>query len=213
MRRPTIASLRARSGGSPEGKTQQAVRNLARRFRVATTAFATWVLEGFEDDDGNMEEEHAETFQGIGLYSKPAAEDRAEVIVIKVGADSEHGVAVGFRNVDALKRHIAEFGDIDAGDTAVFNSGGTARVLLRNEDGFAVVDGEEILLGRTATQALLKGTAYASAEATMLTALSAFISSVNAGSTSDVGVAKAAAVAALAAFSPASHLSTRSKTE
>ncbi len=112
------------------------------------TAGGLWAILGYEtDDDAEGDDaEPTETFQGIGIYARPATGDKAEAIMLHVGGQAEHPVLAAFRNEDARKRMVEKLGDIDPGEIAFFSSTGDVRVLLK-------VDGT-IEIGALSTQQL-----------------------------------------------------------
>ena len=120
--------------------------NIVRRVIFGDTAGGLWGILGYEtEDDAEGEDaEPIETFQGIGIYARPAAGDKAEGVMLHVGAQAEHPVLAAFRNEDARKRMVEKFGDIDPGEVAFFPSAGDVRVLLK-------IDGT-IEIGALATQ-------------------------------------------------------------
>lgn len=143
MTRPRTKSLRKRTS---EAALEAA--NAIRRVIFGDTAGGLWGILGYEtDDDAEGEDaEPVETFQGIGIYARPAADDKAEGIMLHVGLHSEHPVLAAFRNEDARRRMIENLGDIEPGEVAFFPSTGDVRVLLK-------VDGA-IEIGGAATQQL-----------------------------------------------------------
>lgn len=125
------------------------VGNMVRRVIFGDTRGGLWGIVGYEteDDTEGVGDEPVETFQGIGVYARPAEGDKAEGLMFHVGAQAEHPTLGAFRNEDARRRMIAKFGDIDPGEVAFFPSTGDVRVLLK-------VDGT-IEIGGLATQALV----------------------------------------------------------
>ncbi len=109
--------------------------NMVRRVIFGDTAGGLWGILGYEtDDDAEGDDaEPVETFQGIGIYARPATGDNAEGIMLHVGGQAEHPVLAAFRNEDARKRMVAKFGDIDPGEVAFFPSAGDVRVLLKTD--------------------------------------------------------------------------------
>jgi phage gp45-like len=196
------------------GSLWNAVRGIVRRvvFESGVTGglwnYLGYQVPGETDRDGEGEDP-IEVFQGLYVYARPASGDKAEGLVVHVGADADHPSVAALRNEDARKRYVATFGDLQPGEMAIFNSKGTARVIL-NASEHAVLDGTQIKLGKNAAQAIIKGTSYISAEGTFLSALSTFVSTCV---TTDAGIAAAALGLAITAFSGGSYLSTKSKTE
>lgn len=128
MTRPRIRGLRSR--------TSEAVLelgNMVRRVIFGDTEGGLWGILGYETEDDAEGEgaEPIETFQGIGIYARPAAADKAEGVMLHVGAQAEHPVLAAFRNEDARRRMIKNLGDIEPGEVAFFPSPGDVRVLLK----------------------------------------------------------------------------------
>lgn len=117
--RGSVRMLRDRVSGSAA-----LVQSLVRRMRLAATSAVAWTIEGLIDDDGEVETDEAEVFPGIGFYARPHPGDAAEVIVLKVGGASGHGVIVATRNQDGIKR----IGALGADETIVFNSTTAVRI-------------------------------------------------------------------------------------
>lgn len=141
--RPRIRKLRERTS-----ETALELANVVRRVIFGDTAGGLWGIFGYEtDDDAEGDDaEPIETFQGIGVYARPAAGDKAEGLMFHVGAQAEHPTLGAFRNEDARKRMVKKFGDIARGEVCFFPSTGDVRVLLK-------VDGT-IEIGGLATQPL-----------------------------------------------------------
>jgi phage gp45-like len=103
------------------------VLNLARKITFTATGGALWSALGFDDDEPF---DDTPVFQGTGIYSRPGSDDDAEGVLIHIGADPDHGVVVNVRNEDARRRYVEEFGDLNAGEIALFNSNATARIVI-----------------------------------------------------------------------------------
>ena len=124
------------------------LRNVVRRVIFGDTKGGLWGILGYEteDDAEGDDAEPVETFQGIGIYARPAEGDNAEGVMLHIGGQAEHPVLAAFRNEDARKRMIKLLGDIDPGEVAFFPSTGAVRVLLKQNG--------TIEIGGVATQQL-----------------------------------------------------------
>ena len=131
--------------------------NMIRRVVVAASQGEAWGFEGYAIPNLRGEEsfelegegdEPIEVFQGIGIVARPAAGDDAEALVFAVGAEAEHQVVGAVRSEAARARYLEEFGEIAAGEIAIFNSAGSARVLVRADGTIEITaaSGQEILL-------------------------------------------------------------------
>jgi hypothetical protein len=109
-----------------------ALANLARRVVFGATSGGQWTIRGYETDDDieGSDDDPADVFGGIGIYAKPASEDDAEGVLINIGGKADHPTIAAVRNEDARKRYVDEFGDISAGEIAIFNSSGKSRVII-----------------------------------------------------------------------------------
>ncbi len=130
--------------------------NIVRRVILTATAGGQWQTEGYEldgtvegeDDIGEAEE--VDNFQGIHIYARPASGDNSEAILLHVGGKTDHPVIGATRNEDARLRYVEEFGDLAAGETAVFNSTGTARIVIQADGSVEItVPSSKKLLVRT----------------------------------------------------------------
>lgn len=106
--------------------------NLARRVVFSATSGGRWAVQGYETEDGieGDDDDPVDLFPGIGIYAKPASGDNAEGVMLHVGGRADHPTIVATRNEDARRRYVAEFGDLSPGEFAIFNSAGTARVII-----------------------------------------------------------------------------------
>ena len=148
------SSTRLRERGS---RAALRLGNMVRRVVVAASQGAEWGLQGYAipdlrggdgftiEGDGD---EPVEVFQGIGIIARPAAGDNAEALVLQVGAEAEHQIFGAMRNEAARARYVEEFGEPAAGEIAIFNSAGSARVLVRADGTVEITaaSGQEILL-------------------------------------------------------------------
>lgn len=125
--------------------------DLVRRVDLDEAVGGIWRWLGYEDDDGARESDTAPVYGGIGIYARPAAGDRAEAVLVHIGGSSQHPALAALRNEDARRRYVAEFGELEPGEVAIFPSSGKSRVILR-VDGSAVIEveaGQEILARST----------------------------------------------------------------
>lgn len=109
MSRMTLRELRER-----RGKAAGKVRSLIRRLAVAAHDASEWILAGYEDADGNAEEERAEPFGVAGVYSRLAT----QAIVAQVGGAGGHAVIIATSNRDLL----ALLGAIADGEVGMCNN-------------------------------------------------------------------------------------------
>jgi len=126
--RMTTRAFRERGGGPALD-----LRNALRRMVVAATDAVLWALDGFEDDEGNVEREDAEVFSGIGFYARPASGADAEAVIVKIGGQSGHPVVVATRDERARQALEAADGAVAAGETALYNPGAVVRLTNSGE--------------------------------------------------------------------------------
>lgn len=158
------------------------LRGLLRRVGIRKAAGGRWTFKGYSLPDFGAgasreegdQEEPVEVFQGLFFYALPADGDNAEVILAHVGGQAEHPVMIGFRNEDARKRYVETFGELGAGECAIFNSAGTVHVRCK-ASGDVEVNGLQVKLGAPATDALVKGTTYRGAEDVLFASLAALL--------------------------------------
>lgn len=110
--RPTLKQLRDR-----RGKQGGLLRSLIRRMAIIAHDGAEWVLEGYEDHDGNVEREVAEPFGVAGVYSRPGS-IAAQAIVAQVGAKGGHAVIIATASRELLALLT---GGVAAGETGLLN--------------------------------------------------------------------------------------------
>ncbi len=121
--RQSVLSLRERTGGGRLGG--QRLRSRLRRMALAASDALKWIATGYEDGEGNLEENEAEVFSGIGFYSRPHGDDRAEVLLLNVEGEANHPVIIATRSQDGIKR----LGTINADETVIFTSQAEVRIL------------------------------------------------------------------------------------
>lgn len=128
------------------------LRGMVRRVVIAAArASGLWQLRGYKGIDEEDEPfENVEVFQGIGFSSRPKSSGKPEAILVQVGGRAGNAVVVATRDKTLPLA-------LDEDETAIMNS---LRTVLVNKLG-------HVLLGKNAVQALVMGTAYRSAEATM----------------------------------------------
>ena len=118
--------------GDLRRRGREVTRSMIRRLRVAASDAVHWVLEGFEDFDGNVETEEAEAFEGIGFASRPKADHRAEVVVAKIGGESGHPVIVASRSRDAFKL-LTKAEGLEEDETVIFTSKSMVKIKADGE--------------------------------------------------------------------------------
>lgn len=138
--RPTPSDFRA-----AQGKLALTVKNMVRRVLITAIDAGRAAIEGYLQGDDSYEGandvEGIDSFQGMYVYAKPGAGDDAEGVMLHVGGHAEHRVLVAQRNEEARQRYVEEHGDIAAGEWAVFESGGAARVLLKADKSIELTPG------------------------------------------------------------------------
>ncbi len=122
--RQTVRSLKERRSGMG-----MVLQSALRRMVVVGTSAVRWALEGFEDFDGNVEEDEAEPFTGVGFYSRPPSGDATEAVVLKIGGRSGHPVIVATRSHDGVKR----VGAVGEDETLIFNSLSVVKITAAGE--------------------------------------------------------------------------------
>ncbi len=131
--------------------------NMVRRVTLGSSQGGSWGFQGYAIPDlrggssttteGDGYDE-TEIFPGIGIYARPGSDDDAEALLLQVGGEANHPVIAAVRNEAARARYVEEFGDVEPGEIAVFNSGGTSRILITAAGNveITVPAGKEILL-------------------------------------------------------------------
>lgn len=144
MSRPSPQDFRKRMS-----RLVLSLQNVVRHVVFGASQGGQWVFEGYETSDGveGALDEPIDVFQGLYLYARPAADDDAEGIMLAVGAEANNEVIGAVRNEDARLRYVAEFGDIEPGEVALFNSAGTTRVHISaaGQISMEVAAGQQIL--------------------------------------------------------------------
>ncbi|KKK47444.1 hypothetical protein LCGC14_3155140, partial [marine sediment metagenome] len=75
-------------------------------------------------------------FSGIGFYSRPGPNGDPEVVLVKIGGKTAHGVVVATRD-ETLRRTLTAIKDMLEDETAMFNSKARVQILA---DGTVEVD-------------------------------------------------------------------------
>lgn len=123
-------------------KARLMLKNMIRRVVPDKTAGGLWGILGYETED-DCEGDGAEpvdVFQGIGIYARPGPDDRSEAVMVLVGGEAQHDALIALRNEDARRRYVDFFGDIKAGEVAIFPSRGDCRIILK-QDGTIEIGG------------------------------------------------------------------------
>ncbi len=138
---------------------------LVRRMLVSVSKGGQWQVQGHEGEADS----DVPVFQGIGFASRPKDGAKgAEVILCQVGGASGHPAIVALRDEDMRKAHSA-VKNLGPGETVVFNHLGYA--ICDASGNWTLHSPSSIKLGSTATQALVRGTVYRSAEDALLITL------------------------------------------
>lgn len=109
----------------------RAIENLIRRAVVAVASSGRWVPLGYSIDgeDEQLDDDPVEVFGVPMVYARPASAD-AEAIVVHVGASAQHPVIVAARDADARSAYVSAFSELAAGEIAISNGSGSARVIV-----------------------------------------------------------------------------------
>lgn len=113
-----------------------------RRMLVAATDGVAWVLDGFIDFDGNVEQEQAEVFTA-GSWYRPADDSGAEAMLVLVGAQSDNPAIIAIRD-ERARAAIADAIAMAKGEHIVYSPAGSVvymksdgTVEVRSKDGTA----------------------------------------------------------------------------
>lgn len=161
MRRNS-GTFRARAG-----KRVLEAMNAIRKVVIASTAGSDWGILGYEYEnleDGSTTcegegDEPIPVFQGIGIFARPVGTN-AEGVMLHVGNQADHPILAAVRDEDGRRAYVEAFGEVAAGELAIFNGQGTIRVLLK-ADGTAEVNapgGTPVALAKVAELSLLQST-------------------------------------------------------
>lgn len=101
--------------------------NLVRRVAVLASGGESWQLEGYEDDEGNVETTDAEPFLGPGIY-RPTS--KAHAIVVNL--DSDHSVVVALDDAE-MRRAVEAALNPGSGERVDFAPSGA--VMYWKDDG------------------------------------------------------------------------------
>ena len=141
--------------------------NAIRKVVISSTVAADWGILGYEFEnleDGTTTcegegDDPIPVFQGIGITGRPLGSN-AEGIMLHVGCQADHPILVSVRDEDARRAYVEAFGEVKAGELAIFNCQTTARVLVK-EDGTVHVNapgGTPVALAKLAELSLLQST-------------------------------------------------------
>jgi phage gp45-like len=104
---------------------------------ISATSGGRWGVEGYsyksiesnETVTEGSDDEPVDVFQGINMTSRPLAANNAEAILVHVGGASNHPTIVALRDEDARRAYAAKYGNIEAGEIAIFSA--SARVIVK----------------------------------------------------------------------------------
>ena len=99
-----------------------------RRMPISLTQGVLWQITGHQMLDGTDETHDAPVFSGIGFASRPPDNGSPEAIVAFVGGPS-NPVIIATRDEATRATAFAASGELQAGETAIFNAG--AIVLIK----------------------------------------------------------------------------------
>jgi len=116
----------------PLSKGANMVKAMIRRMTVIASSLGLWTLEGYRSE----QDEGVPVFSGIGFYSRPGPNGDPEVVLVKIGGKTAHGVVVATRD-ETLRRTLTAIKDMLEDETAMFNS--KARVHIK-ADGTVLID-------------------------------------------------------------------------
>ena len=165
------------------------MRNAIRKVAVAVVGGSDWGILGYEFTDPETGETTCEgegdpgvpVFQGIGIFARPVS-DQAEAIMVHVGCEADHPILAAVRDEDGRRAYVAEFDEVAAGEVAIFNGQGTARVLIKADGSIEVTAGAggtvDVKTKAGTAQATVKGETYRTAEDIMLTAVAAAFTAI-----------------------------------
>lgn len=103
------------------GPAARAAAGAIRRFAIGVTSKALWQLVGHRLLDNTVETHTAEVFNGIGIYARPPTDGKPEAIVVHPGGAASNPCIVGLRDEATRQAVFAAIGELEAGETAVFN--------------------------------------------------------------------------------------------
>ncbi len=171
-----------------QGRGKLEAENAIRKVVVAGTNAADWGLLGYEFTDPETGaricegegDEPIPVFQGIGIFARPVG-SRGEAMMLHVGNQADHPILASVRDEDGRRAMVAEFGEPAAGEVAIFNGQGTARVLIKADGSIEISSPAKVKIGTKASvlrEPGIKATTYRAAEADVMTELQVWISAM-----------------------------------
>jgi phage gp45-like len=104
---------------------------------IRVTSRALWQVIGHRMLDGSRETRDAEVFYGIGIWSRPTSDDKAEALVAFLGGGGGNPVIIATRNEDARKAVAAALNGGDGlaeGEAVLFGSSGLGFVHVKDDE-------------------------------------------------------------------------------
>lgn len=142
------------------------MRNAIRKVVVSLTGGSDWNVLGYEFEDLETGETTCEgegdpgipVFQGISIFARPVSAN-GEAVLLHVGCEADHPVIAAVRDEDGRRAYVDTFGEVAAGEIAIYNGQGTARVIVK-ADGTVEINGagSAVSLAKLAELALLQST-------------------------------------------------------
>lgn len=114
--------------------------NAIRKVVISSNVGSDWGIRGYEftnPETGSTtcegeDDDPIPVFQGIGIYARPVGSN-AEGVMLHVGCQADHPILAAVRDEDGRRAYVEEFGELGAGEIAIFNGTGNARVLVKSD--------------------------------------------------------------------------------
>lgn len=133
MARRTTRTFRKRTG-----RAKLDSENAIRKVSIVAKDGSDWNMLGYEYEDPETGETICEgdgdepipVFQGIGISARPVGVN-GEALMLHVGNQADHPILATVRDEDGRLAYVDEFGELSAGEIAIYNGQGTARILIK----------------------------------------------------------------------------------
>ncbi|MCG8418462.1 MAG: hypothetical protein MJE77_11020 [Proteobacteria bacterium] len=102
------------------GRRARQIAGMVRRMTIVATYAVRWVVHGYSDEAGNVEETAAEVYPGLGYAARPLDDDAAEAIVVQVAGQANHPALIATRDRTAENAAIQRAG-LEPGERLLYN--------------------------------------------------------------------------------------------
>ena len=112
---------------------------MIRRVFFTKTEGKEWTANGGVDYDDETEIfEKVPVYEGIGTYARPI--EKGDAILVHVGAAEQRPVVIANRDTIGRDAYVDTFGEIAAGEVAIYPGTGDRRILIKTDGTICIED-------------------------------------------------------------------------